>query len=86
MDAKMEKKMLEAAVKEVTAMLKQHFEDQDNGIVSEKAVFRFPIGLGVEIQPEAGDMRVSAKIRWGIIRKDETAGVVCSNQPQLDLK
>lgn len=100
MDKAMMEKTEKAAIKEASAMLKEHWseickavaetyqqfcEDQDNGIVGEKTVFRFPVGLGIEIQPEAGDMRVKAKIRWGITRKDESEGVMCSNQPVLPL-
>ena len=89
-----------AAKSEVDAMLGEHWDQiqeafaeayqdfckqKDDGILSDKEKFRYPIALKVTQQPRSGEIYVKAAISWGVTHKDETDGIVVSAQRKLPI-
>lgn len=100
MNTILSEKALEAAKSEVNGMLVENWKEiqeaysetyqnfckqKDDGILAEKAVFRYAISLKVVQQPVAGDIRVKAAISWGVTHKDESEGKIVSVQPDLGM-
>jgi hypothetical protein len=52
-------------------------------IESGEEEFSFNIGMGVKLQPENNDVKVTAKASWSIKYADETEPVSVSNQPDM---
>ncbi|MFA5107738.1 MAG: hypothetical protein WC497_05455 [Patescibacteria group bacterium] len=52
-------------------------------IESGEEKFAFNIGLGIKLQPEASDVKVTVKAAWSIKYEDETEPATVSNQPDM---
>ena len=52
-------------------------------IESGEEEFTFNIGLGVKLQPEMNDAKVTVKLSYSIKYNDETEPVMVSNQPDM---
>lgn len=93
MKPELQKEIIDGAMSEIRALMTEHMAAIDKSLQSMYAEhesdkqFKYPVNLGIVIEPHGPTAKVSAKISYSVKHSDESIGVVADpDQMKMDLE
>ena len=85
----MSEKIVEAACAEFRSVLEDNLQQilhacsQANIAHAGPNPFNYTVGCSLVLSPRGEDMKLWSKLRWGVVRADQSTGKTVSVQPEL---
>lgn len=86
MNASLKGKVKEAILSEICGLLDTHMDGIDEAMGAQLAennpesVFKYPVSIGIKLEPYGCECKVTAKIGYTVKKSDESFGTMATDQ------